>query len=69
MTDLRLGQEPGISFPELRQACPGLQIVLTSSVAREYARDLAERTGANRCWLDPYRAGDLGAMLEALRQA
>jgi CheY-like chemotaxis protein len=69
VTDLRLGQEPGISFPELRQACPGLQIVLTSSVAREYARDLAERTGANRCWLDPYRAGDLGAMLEALRQA
>ncbi len=68
VTDLRLGQEAGVSFPELRKRCPGLQIVLTSSVAREYAGDLAERTGADRCWLDPYRASDLGVMLEALRQ-
>lgn len=69
VTDLRLGQEHGVSFPELKKACPGLQIVLTSSVAREYASDLAQRTGADRCWLDPYRAGDLGLMLDALRQA
>lgn len=68
VTDLRLGQEEGVSFPELRKRCVGLQIVLTSSVAREYATDLAERTGADRCWLDPYRASDLGVMLEALRQ-
>jgi CheY-like chemotaxis protein len=68
VTDLRLGQEHGVTFPELRQQFPGLQIVLTSSVAREYAGDLAERTGADRCWLDPYRASDLGVMLEALRQ-
>jgi chemotaxis protein histidine kinase CheA len=68
VTDLRLGQEHGVSFPELHQQFPGLQIVLTSSVAREYAGDLAERTGADRCWLDPYRASDLGVMLEALRQ-
>lgn len=68
VTDLRLGQDPGVSFPALKQARPGLQIVLTSSVAREYADDLAERTGADRCWLDPYRASDLGVMLEALRQ-
>ena len=31
-------------------------------------KNLAERTGADRCWLDPYRASDLGVMLEALRQ-
>ena len=68
VTDLRLGQEHGVTFPELRDQFPGLQIVLTSSVAREYAGDLAERTGADRCWLDPYRASDLGVMLEALRQ-
>ncbi len=68
VTDLRLGQDAGASFPELRKVCPGIQIVLTSSVAREYAVDLAERTGADRCWLDPYRASDLGVMLEALRQ-
>jgi CheY-like chemotaxis protein len=68
VTDLRLGQEHGVTFPELRQQFPGLQVVLTSSVAKEYASDLAERTGADRCWLDPYRASDLGVMLEALRQ-
>jgi len=68
VTDLRLGNEQGVSFAELRKVSPGLQIVLTSSVAREYAGDLAERTGADRCWLDPYRASDLGVMLEALRQ-
>ena len=68
VTDLRLGAEHGVNFPELRKVSPGLQIVLTSSVAREYAEDLAERTGADRCWLDPYRASDLGIMLEALRQ-
>ena len=68
VTDLRLGNEQGVNFVELRKTSPGLQIVLTSSVAREYAGDLAERTGADRCWLDPYRASDLGIMLEALRQ-
>jgi CheY-like chemotaxis protein len=68
VTDLRLGNEQGVNFVELRKISPGLQIVLTSSVAREYAGDLAERTGADRCWLDPYRASDLGVMLEALRQ-
>lgn len=68
VTDLRLGNEQGVSFAELRKVAPGLQIVLTSSVAREYAGDLAERTGADRCWLDPYRGSDLGVMLEALRQ-
>jgi chemotaxis protein histidine kinase CheA len=68
VTDLRLGTDHTVSFPELKKVRPGLQVVLTSSVAREYADDLAARTGADRCWLDPYRASDLGVMLEALRQ-
>jgi CheY-like chemotaxis protein len=68
VTDLRLGNEQSVGFDVLRRTSPGLQVVLTSSVAREYAGDLAERTGADRCWLDPYRASDLGIMLEALRQ-
>lgn len=66
VTDLRLGQEGGESFHTLREKHPELTIVLTSSVAQQYAGELAEKTGAHRCWLDPYRKSDLDAVLREL---
>jgi len=66
VTDLRLGQEGGESFHTLREKHPRLTIVLTSSVAQQYASELAEKTGAHRCWLDPYRKSDLDAVLREL---
>ena len=66
VTDLRLGQEGGDAFGTLRKRHPETRIVLTSSVAREYADELAERTGVDHCWLEPYRRGDLRQILDAL---
>lgn len=66
VTDLRLGQGSGESFHSLRKKHPDLTIVLTSSVAQQYAGELATKTGAHRCWLDPYRKADLDAVLGEL---
>lgn len=66
VTDLRLGQEGGESFHTLREKHPDLRILLTSSVAQQYAKELAEKTGAHRCWLDPYRGSDLRELITRL---
>ena len=67
VTDLRLGQKGGASFHTLREKHPELTIVLTSSVSKQYAAELAQKTGADRCWLDPYRKSDLEALLAELK--
>lgn len=66
VTDLRLGQAGGESFHSLREKHPELRILLTSSVAQQYAKELAAKTGAHRCWLDPYRASELRGLLAQL---
>lgn len=63
ITDLRLGQEGGESLARLRELTGDMPVVLTSSVAREYAEELARRAGANHCWLDPFRGAELEALL------
>ena len=67
VTDLRLGQEGGESFHTLRAKHPELRILLTSSVAAQYAGELADKTGAHSCWLDPYRSSDLRDLLGRLQ--
>jgi CheY-like chemotaxis protein len=66
VTDLRLGQDGGESFHTLRDRHPELTIVLTSSVSAQYAGELARKTGAHRCWLDPYRKSDIEGLLQEL---
>lgn len=66
VTDLRLGQAGGESFHSLREKHPELRIVLTTSVAQQYAKELAAKTGAHRCWLDPYRTSELRGLLAQL---
>mgnify|MGYP006276683669 CR=1 FL=1 len=66
VTDLRLGQDGGESFHTLRDRYPELTIVLTSSVSAQYAGELARKTGAHRCWLDPYRKSDIDGLLKEL---
>ena len=66
VTDLRLGKEGSGSLKQLREAHPDLMILLTSSVAGQYADELARKTGANQIWLDPYRKSDLQALLSSL---
>ncbi|HKK72865.1 MAG TPA: chemotaxis protein CheW [Candidatus Krumholzibacteria bacterium] len=66
VTDLRLGQDGGESFHTLRGRYPDLTIVLTSSVSAQYSGELARKTGAHRCWLDPYRKSDIEGLLREL---
>lgn len=66
VTDLRLGDNGLENVARLRDGQLNAPVVLTSSVAREYADELARKTGANACWLDPFRVGDLEAILSAL---
>lgn len=63
VTDLRLGDKGAQGLTEFRARHPELPVVLTSSVAREYAEELARRTGVSACWLEPYHAGDLDRIL------
>ncbi len=67
VTDLRLGEEGAVGLSDLRKIRPHLKVVLTSSVAREYAEELARRVGADACWLQPYRREDLLRVLPAPR--
>lgn len=63
VTDLRLGDKGAKGLTEFRTEHPELPVVLTSSVAREYAEELARRTGVSACWLEPYHATDLDRIL------
>ncbi len=63
VTDLRLGDKGAKGLTEFRTQHPELAVVLTSSVAREYAEELARRTGVSACWLEPYHASDLDRIL------
>jgi CheY-like chemotaxis protein len=63
VTDLRLGDKGAKGLNEFRSQHPELPVVLTSSVAREYAEELARRTGVSACWLEPYHATDLDRIL------
>ena len=64
ITDLRLGDKGAAGLPDLHKLRPQLKVILTSSVAREYAEELARRAGADACWLQPYRLEDLREILQ-----
>ncbi len=67
VTDLRLGGSGVAGLSDLHRIRPELTVVLSSSVAPEYAEELARRAGADGCWLDPYRPEDLLRILPARR--
>jgi len=64
ITDLRLGEEGTEDLSKVRQAYGGVPVILTSAAAREQANELAQRVGADGCWLDPYRPEDLQKLLD-----
>jgi CheY-like chemotaxis protein len=65
VTDLRLGQSGKDNFDRLMRD-RRVPVILTSAVAREQARLLAEKVGADACWLDPYRPVDFQRLLPGL---
>jgi two-component system chemotaxis response regulator CheY len=66
VTDLRLGERGAENLARLRDGQIDTPVVLTSSVAREFALELARKTGADACWLDPFHPTDLQAALASL---
>lgn len=68
ITDLRLGEEGTDDLSQVRQAYGGVPVILTSAAAREQANELAQRVGADGCWLDPYRPEDLQKLLEEVHR-
>lgn len=66
VTDLRLGQSGKDNFDDLVRGSRRVPVVLTSAVAREQATLLAEKVGADACWLDPYRPVDFQRLLPGL---
>jgi CheY-like chemotaxis protein len=65
ITDLRLGDASNERLAELRRGHPDLPVVLTSSVARDYAEELARRSGVDACWVEPYLPSELRSLLSA----
>jgi CheY-like chemotaxis protein len=66
VSDLRLGREDSAGFADLRRAFASTPVILSTSVERQHAEELVERTGADACWLEPYHWAALHSLLQAL---
>ena len=66
VSDLRLGREESARFSDLRNAFPEVPVILSTSVDRQHAEELVERTGADACWIEPYHWAALHSLLQAL---
>ncbi len=66
LSDLRLGREDAAGFADLRRAFSSTPLILSTSVERQHAEALVQRTGADACWLEPFHWGALHSLLQAL---
>ncbi len=66
VSDLRLGREDAAGFVDLKRAFPSSPVILSTSVERQHAEELVQRTGADACWLEPFHWAALHSLLLTL---